>query len=75
MKRAVLIMALLAILLGATLFWLGGDGEPMGGAPDAATATGAARETGAPSGAGSGAEEGGPDNSFIVCPGNPRCPK
>ena len=75
MKRAVLIMALLAILLGATLFWLRAGGGPMEGAPDAATVTSAAPETGAPSRVDGGAEEGGPDNSFIVCPGNPRCPK
>ena len=72
MKRLVLILALLAVLLGGALLWLASapvDQAAMGSAP----MTDAAPDTAAPAGAG-GEPADGPDNSFIVCPGNPRCP-
>jgi hypothetical protein len=74
MKRLVLILAVLAILLGGALLWLAS--APMGGAgtTSAPTSAGAAPDGAAPSGTVDNAEADGADNSFIVCPGHPRCP-
>ena len=72
MKRLMLIFAALAILLAASLLWLGSAPMDDAGTFDAPTA--AAPDMAAPSGDGDGAQAEGPDNSFIVCPGHPRCP-
>ncbi|MGZ8312767.1 MAG: hypothetical protein ACXWUR_11950, partial [Allosphingosinicella sp.] len=81
MTRPILagLLVLLAILLAGALYWmsLGRSSMPTMSAP-ASNAAGAVPADGAsgskPSAATPAEPVGEPENSFIICPGHPRCP-
>jgi hypothetical protein len=79
MRRTLLVLALLVVLVFGGLLWLNRSSRaPISANSTAAPGGGAVGEA-APATAepGAAASDGGkpePDNSFIVCPGNPRCP-
>jgi len=67
MNRTLVLAAVALILLLAGALLLFGQGEePIRSAPATASP---------PAGAAAPDQGAGPTNSFIVCPGNPRCPK
>ena len=74
MSRLVLAVAVLVVLAAAAFLWL--SAPPAASSLDASGATSAAPDAtapdaAAPDAAGSADEAA---NSFIVCPGDPRCP-
>ncbi|MGZ8336777.1 MAG: hypothetical protein ACXWU1_08960 [Allosphingosinicella sp.] len=81
MNRAVIVglLVLLAVLLAVALYWISfsATSTPTMSAPAPNTA-GAVPADGAsgskPSAAGPDEPASEPENSFIICPGHPRCP-
>ena len=79
MNRILVIVALLVLIAGIGLVWLSQSSAPIGG--ETMNPTGAAPAPGVdgastpPMGSASPSPAADPANSFIVCPGDPRCPE